>query len=109
MSNKTNVGKSVVGHDTGIDVRGDNGQIVVAPTIRNGIPYKWLSDPIETPLAELPAPWLDLILGQERSPQTTSADRADTISAGNGNDTMFRKACGLRGKGIGARPGSSRS
>lgn len=44
-----------------VDVRADNGQIVVAPSVHDsGARYKWLegSKPSEVPIADLPASWL---------------------------------------------------
>lgn len=47
----------------GIDVRGDGGQIVVAPTIHPGTgqPYAWEFAPWDVPLAECPAWLLELV------------------------------------------------
>ena len=53
----------------GVDIRGDGGQIVVAPTIHpNGRPYEWETAPWDQPIAAAPG-WLVALL---------TADRHDT-------------------------------
>lgn len=101
VPNKTGLGSNLLGRQTGIDIRADGGQVVVAPTERDGVAYEWLSDPLNTPLAELPDAWLQLILGQERPRAGRSSSVAGlVIAAGARNDTLFREAAALRGKGV---------
>ena len=50
----------------GVDIRGDGGQIVVAPTIHpNGRPYEWELEPWDTPIAAAPG-WLLALLTADR-------------------------------------------
>ena len=50
----------------GVDIRGDGGQIVVAPTIHpNGRPYAWELEPWDTPIAPAPG-WLLALLTADR-------------------------------------------
>ena len=58
----------------GLDVRGEGGQIVAAPTIHpNGTAYRWVTGagPDDLPVAEAPAWLLDLLREPERAPTPT--------------------------------------
>ncbi|GJE45867.1 bifunctional DNA primase/polymerase [Methylobacterium soli] len=65
LPNRTGFGWQIAGHQNyalcGVDVRGDAGQANVPPTARAGSAYHWHSDPIGTPLAELPAGWIEAL------------------------------------------------
>jgi hypothetical protein len=74
---------------TGIDIRGDGGQIVVAPSIHpdTGRPYRWANN---LPVANAPH-WLeDVVAGSVylNRPLVTAA--ASTGTAWNGGDVIFR-------------------
>jgi putative DNA primase/helicase len=103
VKNATGLGSHILGEATGIDVRADGGQIVVAPTEREGGCYEWQSDPFETTIADLPYSWLQLILGTEKKFRSRSTAVNEVIDAGARNDTLFRAACSLRAKGVGER------
>lgn len=50
--------ENAVGFLPGVDVRGDGGYVVAPPSMhQSGVRYRWLLEPFETPLAELPD-WL---------------------------------------------------
>ena len=91
----TNLGKALFQGETHIDIRADGGQINVAPTHRDGVPYRWTSSFEETGLADLPSAWLDLMMGGRR-PQPQGFG---SVGKGARNDTLFRYLCSERGKG----------
>jgi putative DNA primase/helicase len=83
----------------GLDIRGDGGYIIAAPSLHeNGKQYCWevLHEPDDTALAPMPA-WL-LALCQEPA-------RRETVRAGNAicdgrrNVTLFTLGCSFRAKG----------
>lgn len=85
----------------GLDVRGENGQIVVEPSIHpNGKPYRWLCAPWEAELPEIPEWLLSHILSPEPKPKTRSPAKGETIVEGGRNDTLFREASRLRAQGF---------
>lgn len=55
----------------GIDIRGEGGQIVVAPTVHptTGIPYRWQRAPWRTPILEAPSWLLDEMLAGSLPPE----------------------------------------
>jgi hypothetical protein len=59
----------------GLDVRGDGGQIVVAPSISSKGPYRWTHAPFDTEIADAP-PWLleKLSAAPERKSQAPGVD-----------------------------------
>jgi len=88
----------------GLDVRGDNGYVIVPPSIHpNGRRYAWeLSHhPDEIPLADLPSAWIALL---QRSGTTgtrsPSVDLCPPIAEGHRNDALFRLGCQLRAWGF---------
>lgn len=52
----------------GLDIRGDGGQIVVAPSVSRKGPYKWIRPPWSTPLAPAPEWLLDLLRRSATAP-----------------------------------------
>lgn len=96
----------------GIDVRGNGGYIAVAPSPRKdqgGKEYQWEinSEPISTPLPDLPRAWLDFMVERgiaTRSSRGAAPDREQRqrfalpskVTTGQRNDTLFRYACRLR-------------
>ncbi len=78
----------------GIDVRGDGGQIVVAPTIHptTGNAYAWEHGyaPWEHEIAEAPAWLLELVAEHDQpAASTPTASQSSNASAG-GDDTLFQ-------------------
>jgi len=65
----------------GIDVRADGGYVVAPPSVHpNGATYEWIGD--ETAFAELPEPWINLLLGERRNaPDSNREKRQDLTRA----------------------------
>ena len=100
IPNKVGFGYVAAGHRKatlcGIDVRGDGGQVNVPPTAHGGSAYRWHSDPLTTPLAELPAGWFAAMNEITRpeapapspyddpdaEPETLPKGKAESITAG---------------------------
>ncbi len=100
----------------GLDIRADGGYVVAAPSVHaSGNPYEWelSSHPDEINIAPMPE-WL---LNLMRQPKMLTANnstshlslvnrpskaviQSDVIPEGRRNDTLFRMACSLRGKGF---------
>jgi KaiC/GvpD/RAD55 family RecA-like ATPase len=85
----------------GLDVRGDGGYIVVAPSIHpNGNHYEWevSSLPSKTPLAPMPAWLIDALY----EPETKVAPVIDTIvTEGQRDDTIVSLGGSMRRRGFG--------
>jgi hypothetical protein len=64
-----------------IDVRADGGYVVAPPSVHpNGAPYEWIGDEIK--FAELPEPWVNLLLGDRRNtPDRNREKRQDLTRA----------------------------
>jgi hypothetical protein len=72
----------------GIDVKGDGGQVVVAPSIHpdSGRPYRWVND---LPVANVPG-WLEaLVAGPAGNTGGKVPAMAGTSSAWRGSDVIF--------------------
>jgi Bifunctional DNA primase/polymerase, N-terminal/Primase C terminal 1 (PriCT-1) len=91
-------GVAVLG--AGLDIRGDGGYIIAAPSLHaSGKRYCWevLHEPDDTPLVPLPA-WLGALL---QTPARHDSPRADApIPDGQRNETLFRLGCSMRAKGF---------
>lgn len=94
----------------GIDIRGDGGYIVVAPSNHiSGNLYIWSEGkaPGEIEIAELPEDWQKLIMGDtdiETDPFAHLGDpffvSDETIEEGSRNSTLHKAASSLRAKGF---------
>lgn len=81
----------------GLDVRGEGGYVVAAPSLHpSGRRYEWDNPPDEAPLAELPS-WLAGLVAEE--PRGTGSSSPGPVPAGRRNDTLFRLACAMRRQG----------
>ncbi len=85
----------------GVDVRGEGGYIVVAPSLHaSGKRYMWelSSDPAEVPVAPLPD-WLFAMAAPKRgSPKPLPVDENGKILEGKRNDTLFSFGRTMRAK-----------
>ena len=84
----------------GVDTRGIGGQIVVAPSQRDGKRYQW--NDLTLPIAEIP-PWVKQLVAE---PSASTDKRLhlkgilEGVSHGSRDDQIFRFASLLRGQGI---------
>ena len=84
-----------------VDLRAEGGYVVAPPSLHaNGRRYKWFDE--EVPLERCPQ-WL-IELGKRECAAATEATRVassgEPIPEGQRNETLFKIACGLRGKGL---------
>jgi hypothetical protein len=95
--------QGVIGHH--VDTRANGGYIVVAPSVVDGKPYKWLTD-LDIGPAGLPLPpsWILELLaprGQAgSSPRNDKPQTANKIPDGLRNKTLFSLGCGMRRAGM---------
>lgn len=81
----------------GIDVRGDGGYVVAAPSIHpNGNEYKWTVRPSETPLADLPD-WIVKLL-EDTPAEALPVSSNGIIANGARNQTLTQLAGSMRRK-----------
>jgi putative DNA primase/helicase len=88
---------------SGLDVRGDNGQIVAPPSLHvSGRRYVWdlTAHPDEVPVAPAPRWLLELISTAFRRMPTATGEEL-RLERGTRNDRLFRLACGWRRQGLG--------
>ena len=91
----------------GLDYRGRGGYVIAPPSLHEcGREYEWEAGhtPSDAPLAPLPD-WLHTLMlkGREAAPEARiEGNRAspERITEGSRNDTLFRLASSLRGKGM---------
>lgn len=91
-----------VGVMPNIDIRGDGGYIVAAPSTHiSGKNYEWeiSSEPGDAELKSAPDIWLSFCRG-ERSEYTPAAPLPDVFPKGQRNDLMFRLGASMRRKGL---------
>lgn len=101
IPNAQGFGYAVIGYQgaklCGIDVRGDGGQANVPPTEREAGAYRWHSDPITTPLAELPPRWSEALSAKALpAPKPTvfdDPDEAPSFNTGQGSLEAVLVAC----------------
>jgi hypothetical protein len=96
---------------SGLDIRGDGGYIVAAPSLHiSGKRYAWEVEhhPLSTPIVEAPQWLLELIIGQgDRETAATAgpnewATALDELVEGKRNDGLYRYACHLLAHGLSA-------
>jgi putative DNA primase/helicase len=80
----------------GLDVRGENGYVVAAPSQVSGKYYQWQLDPDDTDIAPLP----DSLVALLDSPTLVPAPAAGGIAQGGRNDYLARMGGMLRGQGM---------
>jgi len=86
----------------GVDVRGDGGYVVAAPSLyANGQRYRWKDQREE--LAELPTALLNELTNKENRKDMLNEEPnvftdAPTVLQGERNDTLYKLGCALRGQ-----------
>jgi len=92
----------------GVDIRGDGGYIVAAPSIHpSGAVYGWLDcdgDVPEGPCAEAPDWLIEAISAPAESNAWNKLDMPAEIAEGGRNDTLFRAAASMRAKTMMTEP-----
>jgi len=86
----------------GIDIRGNGGYIVAAPSIHpSGNPYTWLDcdgDVPEGPCADAPVWLVDMLVRMAAPAAGQQFALPDLIPQGNRDNTLYKFACQLRSK-----------
>ena len=84
----------------GVDVRSDGGYIVAPPSVHpNGRRYEWEYDPEEYDIAEANETVLSLLSTGKKAEADTFV-MPETVQSGKRNDTIYKLACSLQGKGL---------
>ena len=107
LPNGISVGNSVCKLGPGVDVRGNGGQVLCAPSVIDGKAYQWDGGepPTRAALAEIPE-WLRLlIIEQRRVERCDKKDLGEPVrnvvyATGGRNDALFRLGASLRARGM---------
>jgi putative DNA primase/helicase len=95
------VKNSTGGLGPGLDIKGEGGAIVVAPSLHaSGKRYRWRND---APIAEAPGWFLRLLQEAQKSRANGSAVLCETIPEGWRNYTLTSLAGTMRRRGMGAK------
>jgi putative DNA primase/helicase len=92
----------------GLDTRGDGGYVVSPPSTHSGKQYRWLCDPETTPLAQVPAWLLKLLIDTPGAPKQEAAasasdpkeDAEGAITEGRRNSTLASLGGTMRRRGM---------
>jgi hypothetical protein len=100
------LGNSRGGLPEGLDVRGEGGYIIAAPTLHaSGKRYRWRNDFRPAPVPH----WLLRLLTEEKPPSCDSKPRPQAksgeggslvITKGSRNETLFKRGSAMRGDGL---------
>ncbi len=85
----------------GVDVRGEGGYVVAAPSSHvSGGSYAWelSSRPDAVDVAEAPRAWLDALARRPKL-RVLPGGSGETVIEGARNDTLFKRACSMRSAG----------
>ena len=85
----------------GVDVRGEGGYVVAAPSSHvSGGSYAWelSSRPDTVDVAEAPRAWLDALARRPKL-RVLPGGSGETVIEGARNDTLFKRACSMRATG----------
>jgi replicative DNA helicase len=86
----------------GLDIRGDGGYVVTAPSIHpNGNRYEWTVKPSQTPLADMPE-WMIDLLREPVNPLRVEPMGTGGIISGERNNALTQIAGAMRRKGMSA-------
>jgi hypothetical protein len=83
----------------GIDVRGIGGYVVAPPSVHpSGRVYEWATT---EEIAEAPQSLVDFVVSKEKQKKPSGrVTEGETIPVGQRDDTLFRCAAGMRGRGM---------
>ena len=81
----------------GLDVRGEGGYVLAPPSIVNGKAYRWINDPEDDPVAEMPQWLLDAMTGVVGLPRT---ETPGAIPSGQRNSALASLAGSMRNRGM---------
>ena len=87
--------KNRAGVRPGLDVRSHGGYIVVPPSVIEDGEYRWINP--EQPVATAPDWLIEEVFAHKESKSTL---KHDLVPDGARNDTLYRFACGLRGRNL---------
>jgi putative DNA primase/helicase len=95
---------NAVGVLDGLDIRGDNGYIVLPPSLHvSGQHYEWINSPFEQVLSEAPDWLVEIVKKKTKSYESHVASQNNDITKGMRNDTLLSLGRSLRAKGINAK------
>lgn len=86
----------------GVDVRGENGYVVAAPSSHvSGGTYGWelSSRPDEVDVAEAPRAWIDAMARRPKL-RVLPGGGGEKIAEGGRNEVLFKRACSMRAAGF---------
>ena len=86
----------------GVDVRGENGYVVAAPSSHvSGGTYGWelSSRPDEVDVAEAPRAWIDAMARRPKL-RVLPGGGGEKINEGGRNEVLFKRACSMRAAGF---------
>lgn len=82
----------------GIDIRGDGGYVVVAPSQVDGQSYKWVDR--EQEIASAPSWLVEMIASKAPADTRLAGSALSGLAEGQRNDGIFRFAASLRARGV---------
>ena len=86
----------------GVDIRGEGGYVVAAPSVHtSGRSYAWeaSSRPDEVDVAPMPAAWLEAIVKRPKL-RVIAGGSGEAIVEGGRNETLFKRAASMRAAGF---------